>query len=338
MKEIKSILSNRSGMALLLVMFVISFLVALTVQLGSSVNWQLQAAKKQSDSVKIDNILLSGLTLAQAALYADGEENKFDTLHDEWATLSDGSLLALFPDTKSSIKVQDLTGRIQVNALISDKKAQKDRDKQEKLQQELWYRFLTSGDFAIESSKDALELIDALSDWIDKDDTARDNGAESSHYRGGEKSYECRNGPFLYLEELLLVKGMTREILYGNTEQPGIIEYLTVYGREGKININSAPPQILQALDEDITPELAEILNEFRKDIDNRDLLEQSDWYRRVGGFPGYIKIRKWLRRVSAEYFQVKVRTEYNGILKTGEGLIYRKTDQSQLLLSWAME
>ncbi len=43
--------------------------------------------------------------------------------------------------------------------------------------------------------------------------------------------YKAKNANFDTLEELLLVKGMTSEILYGNKEKKGIIDLLTIYSR-----------------------------------------------------------------------------------------------------------
>jgi type II secretory pathway component PulK len=50
------------------------------------------------------------------------------------------------------------------------------------------------------------------------------------------------------LEELLLVKGVTPDILYGDGERPGLIRFLTVYGDARSININAAAPEVLKAI------------------------------------------------------------------------------------------
>ena len=53
---------------------------------------------------------------------------------------------------------------------------------------------------------------------------------------------------FETLEELILVRGITPEILYGTGSTKGIIPFLTVYGKTGQININAAPKEVLAAL------------------------------------------------------------------------------------------
>lgn len=59
------------------------------------------------------------------------------------------------------------------------------------------------------------ELVDALIDWRDADDNPRPLGAESAYYESLEPAYHAKNEPFETLEELLLVKDFSKEILYG---------------------------------------------------------------------------------------------------------------------------
>jgi type II secretory pathway component PulK len=60
------------------------------------------------------------------------------------------------------------------------------------------------------------ELTDALVDWQDSDDVQVSlNGAESSYYMTLEPSYHAKNRPLETVEELLMVKGFTGRIVYG---------------------------------------------------------------------------------------------------------------------------
>jgi type II secretory pathway component PulK len=56
---------------------------------------------------------------------------------------------------------------------------------------------------------------DALLDWIDEDQTARPLGAESDYYLSLEPSYRAADTLPRSIEELLLVRGVTRELLLG---------------------------------------------------------------------------------------------------------------------------
>ena len=59
------------------------------------------------------------------------------------------------------------------------------------------------------------EIADAILDWIDPDDETREFGAESDYYEQLTPPYAAKNGPLDTIEELLLVRGVTPQLLYG---------------------------------------------------------------------------------------------------------------------------
>lgn len=77
------------------------------------------------------------------------------------------------------------------------------------------------------------ELVDCILDWKDADDDRLTFGAERAYYSALSPPYACHNGPFLALEELRLVRGVTGE-LYDL-----VAPHATLYGA-GKVNVNSA--------------------------------------------------------------------------------------------------
>jgi general secretion pathway protein K len=114
------------------------------------------------------------------------------------------------------------------------------------------------------SPEDADIIVDSVLDWKDADDLHRLHGAESDYYRSLSKSYKTRDADFETLEELILVRGMTPEILYGTEKTKGIIHFLTVHGKVARININAAPKEVLAALP-GMDAEMAERIIEFRR-------------------------------------------------------------------------
>lgn len=123
------------------------------------------------------------------------------------------------------------------------------------------------------TSEQADSLVDCIMDWKDRDDLYRLNGAESDYYMSLPKPYRAKDAPFETLEELILVKGMTYDILYGNQEKKGIIDFLTVYSNTNRININAAPFEVLMAIP-GMTPEIADMIIEYRKGNEIRNLSE----------------------------------------------------------------
>ena len=59
---------------------------------------------------------------------------------------------------------------------------------------------------------------DSILDWIDPDENARPNGAEAKYYSEKKLPYSPRNAVPVFLEELLLARGVTRSQLYGSDE------------------------------------------------------------------------------------------------------------------------
>jgi type II secretory pathway component PulK len=69
------------------------------------------------------------------------------------------------------------------------------------------------------------ELIAAILDWRDEDSDMREGGAENEYYNELEPAYNAKNGPFDTVEELLLVKGITAAVLYGeDVNRNGILD------------------------------------------------------------------------------------------------------------------
>ncbi len=331
---------DQKGVALVLTLAVIALLSALTVRMGESVDVQLQDSDGLMQGQRLDFVVLSGLNLVRAALRADQERDQTDTLTDGWNQWDRDRLTALFPGDGMDIEVTDLSGLIQINALVParrDRESKSERqrhDRQAQRQRTLWMRFLLSGRFAVEDETRARELVDALIDWLDPDDQEREFGAESGSYQDRDRPYPCRNGPMLYPEELALVRGFSPLLLHGDGEHEGILPYLTIHGRDGAININTAPVAVLEALMPALDRDLVQALDEFRRDPDNRDLLARPDWYRKVAGVPGDLVIDSLLLTTRSRYFLIRVRAGYGMVNREGWGVVQRDTGkQSQTLL-----
>src|SRR5581483_10866402 len=56
------------------------------------------------------------------------------------------------------------------------------------------------------------------------------------------------NGFFDAPEELLLVRGVTPELFYGNNGMPGLRDLISVFNRTLNINVRTAPPALLAIL------------------------------------------------------------------------------------------
>ncbi len=69
------------------------------------------------------------------------------------------------------------------------------------------------------------DLADAIVTWRSNPGEASGQGAESDYYESLPDPYEAKNSPFETVEELLLVKGITPEVLFGyDLNHNGVIE------------------------------------------------------------------------------------------------------------------
>ena len=98
------------------------------------------------------------------------------------------------------------------------------------------------------SPENAAIIVDSILDWKDADDLHRLSGAENDYYKTLSKPYQTGNKDFETSEQLILVRGVTTGILYGTGQTKGIMPYLTAYGKTNRINIYTAPKEILAAL------------------------------------------------------------------------------------------
>ena len=69
-------------------------------------------------------------------------------------------------------------------------------------------------------ANDISVVSDSILDWIDPDDNTRPAGAESDYYLGLTPSYNAKNAPIDNLDELQLVKGVTRDMFNGGSSSP----------------------------------------------------------------------------------------------------------------------
>jgi hypothetical protein len=173
-------------------------------------------------------------------------ENQVDNLKiSDNLLLPDGAVKTInISDNEIEFKLEDERGKVDIN------------NTPEQVLKEIIRKFYMLKGLN-DSQKNADILVDSLLDWKDGDDNPRDNGAESEFYLKSDIPYSAANRPFKILEELLLVRGMTRDLYYGdafnnNSEillysSTGLKDILTVYNFQGKV-IKSLAPSILSEI------------------------------------------------------------------------------------------
>jgi len=90
-------------------------------------------------------------------------------------------------------------------------------------------------------------VADSIIDWRDEDDLHQPNGAEDEYYEGLDRPYHAKNANFDTVEELLLVRGVTRDMFYGHDDVPGLRDIFSVFNKKG-VDPRTMTPAVLRAL------------------------------------------------------------------------------------------
>jgi len=314
--------TNR-GIALVLVLLMISVIVAVTIQLNVASRAEIQEAANIGDGIMLSYIAKSGFNGAEAILIED--DNNVDSLTEDWANADLISAMseALFSRGSFILFIEDESGKLPINKLVEG------TDYNNAIK-ELMLRFLESDEFNLDEQQ-VRDIVDAIKDWIDADDEPTGFGAENSYYKGLDTPYPCKNGPLDSIDELLKIKGITRDLFYGSEKTPGLRHYVTIHS-EGKININTARPMILRALADGITAEMAADMDEFRRNESND--LSDTSWYKDVTGMDA-VTIDRNLITVQSDVFTIISTGQAGSMKKRITGVIKRSiTNRTATVLS----
>jgi len=187
--------------------------------------------------------------------------------------------------------LEDEDGKLCVNSLVSEE-GEVDAVMRSALE------FVLSEQAGSEAAK---EVVEGARDWLDADSA----GAYESN---------APNRPFLLLEELLRLPGMDRAILYGGGSG-GAARFITVWS-DGKVNVNTAPEEVLRALLGEEGSKAAEAIVERREQAEFRELSEVEIL---IGELPE--ELRDKLAFFSL-VFKVRLEARSETVVRMGEGVL----------------
>jgi general secretion pathway protein K len=322
----KNTFLNNRGIALITVILIVSILVAVAIELNRSSRAAIYDAANLSDGIKLTYIAKSGF-YGEAALLANSN-NDYDTLRDNWAKTEILSVQSqtLFTDGYFIATVEDEAGKIPLNKLVNGNEYNSDI-------KEILIRLLSQPEFGLDERK-ANEIADSIKDWIDADNSVTGYGAETSYYSSLDPPYEAKNAQLDCIEELLMVKGITKEIFTGTKEKPALAQYVTA-DSDGAININTAPKMVLRSLSAGISAELADRMDEYRRK-DGNDL-SSPQWYKQVPGMAG-VNISPELITVKSNYFKIISTGKMKNMEQSLSGVVKRSGQKSVQIIKWRQD
>lgn len=251
------------GSALVVVLWVIGLLSLLVVSFAFDAHLEARVISYVRKRLKADSVARSGMEVAQMLMVKRGqvkdneEPDKDDRWYDTAKRMKEGGEVTVdeaMGDGKLLLTIAPEPALRNINNL-----GQNEPEITENLE-----RILEVGGVPENLWPG---LIETFLDWVDPNDDARIDGAETDDYYATlDQPYKAKNGPLDTVGELLLIKNWSRPILYGGVlnEQEegkedriavrGIADLLTTYG-SGKVNVNAALPRVLMTL-----PEVDEVM------------------------------------------------------------------------------
>ena len=311
------IFGNNRGIALITVILMVSVLVALAIEHNRSARADIYDAANISDGIALTYIARSGFYGAAALLLKANDEGA-TTLLDDWANTEALSVRSreFFDNGYFVVRVEDEMGKIPLNKLAESA-----------VFRSTLTRLLSQPEFGLDRAK-AEEIVASIKDWIDEDNDVTSGGAESSYYLSLDSPYRAKNAPLDCIEELLMVKGITKEIFAGTKEKAGLADYVTADG-DGLININTAPLLVLRSLSDAITPSIAQEMDEYRRNKNSGDL--DQAWYRR------YEDTLTDIATVNSSYFKIISAGKMNKMEQKITSVLARN-GKSAKILKWRID
>jgi general secretion pathway protein K len=256
---LRSILSQQRGIALLMVLWVLTILMVIVFSFSYLARTETFSSRAFKEGWENKFLAEAGIERAIMELFyrKQSPQNLEEEEQESWRI--DGTeQVGDLGGGHYRVRLVDEAGKIDLN-----------------LAPEVILRNLINSLNLPGEDKDLLvnTIVDSILDWRDPDDFHRLQGAESDYYQSLPHPYKAKNGNFDTVEELILVKGVTSEILYGNDQKPGLVDFLTVQAKTNKINLNAASKSLLMALP-GMTPEIAEAVAAYRQDKEIQSLQE----------------------------------------------------------------
>ncbi len=225
---------NEKGIALLVVLWVLTVLIVMVLSFSVMTRADTYGLLSFKEGMEKKYLAQAGVDRGIAEIiYRSVNQNQTMTLVGKEVWRMDGTSYSVdMGDGGYQLRIIDEAGKISLNGMTDSSG--------------IILKNLLINQGILPENADI--IIDSILDWKDADDLHRLNGAENDYYLSLPNPYKPRNADFETLDELILVRGITPQILYGNGKMRGIIHFLSLTNTSPQVNINVAPVEILAAV------------------------------------------------------------------------------------------
>jgi len=271
---------------------------AATGMMVSQSTWSRQA-ELRAGHAQSQLVLRAGLDWARALLGDDSRAGNVDHLGEPWALR-----LPPIPVENGSLagRIEDEQGKFNLNNIVKDGKV--DAARLGDFGRLLWILELPP------------ELADALADWVDADgEPLSAMGADDAYYLSLRPPYLAANRPLVDLAELALVRGFDARV------RARLRPFVTALPRLTALNVNTASPEVIAAIVEDLPVDAARALVEQRARMHFRDVAEFDQALERFGGGLSVTAERVSVR---SDFFAATMQVNLGGSQASGSALLAR--------------
>jgi general secretion pathway protein K len=196
---------KKKGLVIIAVLWMVVVLMVMTAILGRKSRLDTKVCLARTEAVRCKWACRAGIEKAIAVLKEDETEN--DSFIDTWSDNPEDFNDVMLNQCRFTVRIIDESSKLNINTATKE-------------------QLLGLPDMVE-------EIADAIIDWRDSDDVPSGAGVESGYYESLTYGYMARNGPFRTLRELLLVKGVTEVLFYGeDTNLNGRLDYNERDGQE----------------------------------------------------------------------------------------------------------
>ena len=189
---------NKKALVLVGVLWIVSLLTIIATSVGHNSRLDIKVSAVRTEELRCKWACRAGIEKAIGILNEDLRES--DCLTDLWSDNDEDFNDISLERCWFSVRVIDESSRLNINTVTR--------------QQLLALPYMEE------------DIADAIIDWRDGDDTPSAAGVEGGYYENLPIAYTIRNGPFRTIRELLMVKGVTEELFYGeDTNFNGLLDY-----------------------------------------------------------------------------------------------------------------
>lgn len=255
-------LRKDDGAVLIFVLWVLSFLAVLAVNLGYGIRQKIIFMKRIEARSQMNHIVEGGVKVAQAVLFENLQKSEFQ--YTSSAKIVRHNNRGVFED----IRLGDGVCEVSYQGVTDDRKLEKRFgviDEESKINVNTAHKLVLKKIIGLALSFDeesSTKMAEAIIDWRQSGDSELKGFFSDDYYANLQFPYPKKSEPFEMIAELLLVKGIDREMF------DVLVNYLTVYG-DGLVNINTVSKPVLMALGLDDA--IADKLLKVRRGIDGSD-------------------------------------------------------------------